>query len=459
MTGNVLSVFMVLAQILMVLLAASFGPTIYYHLTLIQPLYGLFILCILYILFMPSAFLGIAIKKYYLKLMKKDDKEESLFYSTIVKLGIKIRHFIERHTKIKFDDQGRNQLVMIVLFNSMILVFISFLYLLTGIGNVRYYMLLLVLYSVGVYFILRHFMKNVTKDYEHLNDEIRRMAHGELKEEVKQDLGIFEPMKESLQDLQEDFKEAVEKEVQSQRMKTELITNVSHDLKTPLTSIISYIDLLKDETLSKEEQLKYIHILESSSNRLKHLIENLFEISKANSGNVDLNLMDVDIISLLRQAEVECEAHLKKKQLQLKNHFADEKVMIKLDSQKTYRIFENLLSNVGKYALKNTRVYVIVEDFGNMVEISIKNVSENELDFDPDEIMERFTRGDKSRNTEGSGLGLAIAKSFTELQNGVMKITTDGDLFKVSVRFYRMIEEDETNNEEETPINDEENKA
>ena len=220
-------------------------------------------------------------------------------------------------------------------------------------------------------------------------------------------------------------------------MKAELITNVSHDLKTPLTAIITYVNLLKDPGLTEEQRREYLDTLERKSLRLKVLIEDLFEVSKANSGNITLNLMAVDIVNLIRQVHFEMKDKLDEAGLDVRMSLPDEKIILSLDSQKTYRIYENLLGNVAKYALRGTRVYVNGFEINDTVVITIKNISAKELTVDASELSERFVRGDIARNTEGSGLGLAIAKSFTELQGGVLELEVDGDLFKATTVFPR----------------------
>ena len=235
--------------------------------------------------------------------------------------------------------------------------------------------------------------------------------------------------------IKDGFEKAVSEEVKSQKMKTELISNVSHDLKTPLTSIITYIDLLKDEQLDYEKRKEYLDTLDRNSLRLKNLIDDLFEVSKVNSGDVKLNLVDVDIIALIRHAKFELIDKFNEKSLIFKTAFPNEKIILSLDSLKTYRIFENLLMNIGKYALENTRVYIDIDNSDDEVTITFKNISADEIKVSEDELVERFVQGDTSRNTSGSGLGLAIAKSFTELQKGNFKISVDGDLFKASVTF------------------------
>ena len=218
-------------------------------------------------------------------------------------------------------------------------------------------------------------------------------------------------------------------------MKSELITNVSHDLKTPLTAIITYVDLLKKEDITEEERKAYIETLDMKSQRLKVLIEDLFEVSKANSGNVQMNFMDVDVVKLLKEVRVEMSDKIEQSDLDFRWNLPEEKVILTLDGQRTYRIFENVLNNALKYAMPFTRVYVDMAEEESDVVITFKNVSAQELKVDVDYLTERFVRGDSSRNSEGSGLGLAIAKSFTELQSGQFEISIDGDLFKVGIRF------------------------
>lgn len=253
--------------------------------------------------------------------------------------------------------------------------------------------------------------------------------------EINEDLGLFNPFKEQIEKIQNGFKKAVDEEVKSQRMKTELISNVSHDLKTPLTSIITYTDLLKNENITEEERKSYIDTIDKKSQRLKFLIEDLFEVSKATSGDTKLNLVNIDIVELMRQTQIELDDKIRNSNLNLRNNFPENKVVLELDSQKTFRIFENLLINVIKYAMEGSRVYIDIIDGEEAAKITIKNISAEEISFNAFDIVERFERGDKSRNTEGSGLGLAIAKSFVEVQGGTFNIEIDGDLFKVIITF------------------------
>ncbi len=293
----------------------------------------------------------------------------------------------------------------------------------------------LAVYSVVLYFILKKYISRIQMQYGKMLEATNSIAEGNLNTVFDEDLGIFESYKEELYRIQEGFRKAVDEEVKSQRMKTELITNVSHDLKTPLTAITTYIDLLKEENITEEQRKEYLGVLEKKSLRLKTLIEDLFEVSKANSRNVTVNLVDVDICNLLRQVYLEYEDRVEESNLIFRFRMPQEKVILKLDSQKTYRVFENLYINIIKYAMTGSRVYVNLEQEEKEVRIELKNMSATELHVEPDELTERFVRGDSARNTEGSGLGLAIAKSFVQVQGGRMEVSVDGDLFKVVLWF------------------------
>lgn len=291
------------------------------------------------------------------------------------------------------------------------------------------------IYSIILFIILKNKFEAIKQDYQILLNSVQRLSNSDFDVEINQDLGLFNPLKTEFTNIKDGFEKAVNEEVKSQKMKTELISNVSHDLKTPLTSIITYIDLLKEENLNDNKRNEYINTLNRNAFRLKNLIDDLFEISKANSGNIKLNIVDVDIVALIQQTKFELTDNFTGKNLIFKTVYPKEKIILKLDSQKTYRIFENLLINISKYALENTRVYIEVINYTNKVEIIFKNISSDEIKISANELVGRFVQGDKSRNTSGSGLGLAIVKSFTELQNGIFKIEVDGDLFKAIVVF------------------------
>lgn len=292
-------------------------------------------------------------------------------------------------------------------------------------------------YTLVAFVMLRRYCSGVQRQYFALRDALARMAEGDLKTAVPAlEAGSpLEPVAQSMDKVRSSFEEAVAREVRSQNMKTELITNVSHDLKTPLTAIITYVDLLKDETLPAEQRRAYVATLEKKSQRLKRLIDDLFEVSKAATGNVELKKEPVELGSLLRQVQFELEDQLARSGVDFRWKIPARKMQAVLDGQRTCRVFENLLVNIAKYAMPGTRAYIALEQQENWAVATLKNVSSAELNVDPKELTERFVRGDESRNTEGSGLGLAIAKNFTELQGGRFLVEIDGDLFKAQVAF------------------------
>ncbi len=292
-----------------------------------------------------------------------------------------------------------------------------------------------IIYSVGLYIFLRKHLLTLQQNYATLSQVTEALADGNLEVEMNQDLGIFNAFKEEIMAIQDGFKKAVNEEVRSQKMRSDLIANVSHDLKTPLTSIITYTDLLKDETLSKEKREQYLQTLDQKAQRLKVLIEDLYEMSKASSGNITMNLQEVEVTSLMKQTLLELEDKIQDANLMIRRQFPAHKVILKLDSERTFRVFDNLILNMTKYAMPGTRAYIEILDQSEVVQIVFKNMSADELCVSAQELTERFVRGDQSRHTEGSGLGLAISKSFVELQGGSLDIQIDGDLFKVIITF------------------------
>lgn len=292
-----------------------------------------------------------------------------------------------------------------------------------------------VLYSVLLFFYIRKKLKKVQKDYQVLLKEAHQLADGRFDEEITQDVGIFNALGEEFKNVRTGFEKAVCEEMKSQNMKTELISNVSHDLKTPLTGIKNYAELLGQNNVSEQDKQVYLENLQHYIDRLNNLIEDLFEVSKVNSGNIELNPVELNVVALIQQAQAETEDLLKQKNLTVILDAPENGIVQALDGDKTYRIFENLFTNIAKYALPGTRVYVSATAQPEYTEIVFKNISEAQMNFTPEEIVERFVRGDKSRNESGSGIGLAIVKSFTEVQNGTFSIEIDGDLFKAVVRF------------------------
>ncbi len=247
--------------------------------------------------------------------------------------------------------------------------------------------------------------------------------------------GSFKRHAENLNSISEGMSLAVEKEIKSDRMKTELITNVSHDLKTPLTSIINYADLIAKEPCDNENIIEYSGILVKQSDRLKRLIEDLVEASKASTGNLEVNFEPCNPGVFLSQAGGEYEEKLSAKNLQLVTKQPEEEICIMADPRRMWRIFDNLMNNISKYSLEGSRVYLSLEVIGKRAVMTFKNTSREALDISEEELMERFVRGDSSRNTEGNGLGLSIAKSLAELQNGTLSVSIDGDLFKAVLSF------------------------
>ncbi len=245
----------------------------------------------------------------------------------------------------------------------------------------------------------------------------------------------FKDHAENINNMSDGIARAVAEQMKSERFKTELITNVSHDIKTPLTSIINYVDLLEKEEIENETAKEYIDVLSRQSTRLKKLIEDLLEASKASTGNINVNLLKFELGILLTQALGEYEERFTKNNLQVVLNKTDEMLFVMADNRHMWRVFDNILNNIAKYAQSGTRVYIDAKHNGQFAEISFRNISKDPLNISGDELMERFVRGDSSRNTEGSGLGLSIAKSLTEVQKGKLEIEIDGDLFKVRLSF------------------------
>ncbi|MCG7343701.1 MFS domain-containing histidine kinase [Sporosarcina sp. ACRSL] len=261
-----------------------------------------------------------------------------------------------------------------------------------------------------------------------------KMAAGQLNEDIK--IEGRSPLAEhakNLNNLREGVRLSMSEQAKSERLKTELITNVSHDLRTPLTSIITYTDLLKDETITPEERAKYVDILDKKSQRLKTLIEDLFEVSKMASGNLELHKQRVDLTQLLQQALAEHAEEIAESGLDFRTSLPEDMLIAYVDGQRWWRVLDNLIVNAIKYSLPGTRVYVTLRKVGESAEFVVKNITKYELGENVDELFERFKRADTSRNTDGSGLGLAIAQSIVDMHHGTMKIDLDGDLFKVTV--------------------------
>lgn len=364
--------------------------------------------------------------KYAIKL-KKDKNEFLIQYK-----GSLINKLLNVIKSSNFNNNIKLKLVSIITFSALLGAFILLL-LLLGFHNIlNAFIIIILLYII---LLIRYLFKKA----DYLNEILKateEITCGNLDYIIKENKGgVLGKIAHNINNMKEGYKRSLEEQVKSERLKTELITNVSHDLKTPLTSIINYIDLLKKEDLSKDEVNAYISVLDRKSERLKSLIEDLFEASKMSSGAVELNIEKIDVTALLKQSIAEFEEKITKSSLELKFKYDNNKTYANLDGKKTWRVFENLINNIIKYSQPNTRVYIDLIETDTKIIITMKNISHYEMDFTSDEIFERFKRGDKARNTEGSGLGLAIAKSIVELQGGNLNINIDGDLFKVIIEF------------------------
>lgn len=291
----------------------------------------------------------------------------------------------------------------------------------------------LVIYGILLYKWLLHIYQDYQSNYKKLIQQAEAMSEGDFRANTDS-CRQFDDLRDAMNDVSEGFKKAVDRETRAARSKSELITNVSHDLKTPITVVKNYTTLLEATSLNDIQQ-NYVQQLLKYTNHLTSLLDDLLDIAKASTGKMNFDRVQLDIIALLKQSIVENNEILLSKNIEVVENFDTNSYMLKLDGDKTYRIFENLLSNVAKYALNGTRVYIDVVSNEESITISFKNISATKMDFDEKEIVERFVRGDSSRTQEGSGIGLAIVKSFVEAQNGHLDISIDGDLFKVNLTF------------------------
>lgn len=374
-------------------------------------------------------FIGLSV--YWLKCQFTASVKDWFFHRTLV--GKSILYFSNKVERIISTDLSDEILKKYIIFSTCLILILAFISLL----NIPFFSFFIVVTAlIGISIVGYKKIKNVQSQYQDILHMTEDLSSGNFENIKPADSGLFQSLNNNIYQIKDGFEQAVKEQVQSQNLKTELISNVSHDLKTPLTGIKNYVELLNDPSISEEDKKSYLERLNQYTDRLSILITDLFEVSKANSGNIDLEYSDINIIEFMEQVCAENEELLQAKNLQLVTNLPEKEIHVCLDGNKTYRIFENLFTNISKYALENTRVFLDVKDIGNSVVIIMKNTSKAPLDFDSD-ITERFVRGDKSRHEAGSGLGLAIVKSFTEVQNGTFMIETDGDLFKSILSFHK----------------------
>jgi signal transduction histidine kinase len=338
--------------------------------------------------------------------------------------------------------QTRRTLIVTIICS--IIFFIMYLYLL-AIGGYENNMLvtfftlypfkgsimLMILPMIGIMYSIKK-----TIEISMVNDSLKKINEGDLDYHIAQQGGpeVLELIK-NITKIKSGYEIAVEETLRNEKLKTELISNVSHDLRTPLTSIINYVNILKSPDITDEERTDYIKIVEQKSKKLKILIDDLFEMSKINSGKIELNKENIDIMSLIHQAVGEYSYLYEEKNIEFKVNSIAEEINMDLDGKMMSRVIENIVINALKYSLENTRVYIDVMDGKDNVEIAFKNIANYDMNFDSNDIFERFARGDSSRNSkvEGSGLGLAIAKSIIELHEGQINIIREGDMFKIYI--------------------------
>lgn len=321
----------------------------------------------------------------------------------------------------------KNRIIVLIAINTFIII------VLISLGT--FGVILALVYGVVLSYFSIRLLTGVKTDYLALQAQAAHIAQGDFDTVEPMKTTLFKPILDELSTINKGFDHAVKEAMQSQLTKTELITNVSHDLKTPLTGIRNYSELLQDQTLDDATRLEYTVRLNSYTERLTKLIEDLFDISKASSGEIRLDAQELDIVSLVEQALIEHKDALESRDIQVVTEIAEQPLMVNLDADKTFRIFDNIIQNVVKYGMEHTRFYVDVSVRDSNVRVSMKNISASPLNLKPDEVVARFVRGDKSRTETGSGLGLAIAQSFTQIQTGQFTIEIDGDLFKVIIEF------------------------
>lgn len=403
-------------------IAAGTAITIYpYNLGILNNLYGFGLFIVLGFFALLISFIALKIlwhgllPKYRVKSLEEELKETVVY--RVYSLGIQLFNKLPIWTKILF-------LIVIIAINLLLVWFFFDTY-----GRVR--KLTLGLFLIG---IISLEVKLVTKPIQKFNKLLIKPKEMlvEYDQEVSGEVSLAEAEKE-LSKLNELIEVSQKDTMQSEMLKAELLTNVSHDLRTPLTSIITYGELLAQTNSSEQEQIEYIKIINKKAQRMKHLIDDLFEVTKMNNGEIILDKTEVNLGHLLEQSVSEYSDEFREHDLKFIFHKPEAEIILNLDGERMWRVFDNMLGNALKYSMPETRVYLRVEQQGNVARIELKNISRHELNEDADQLVEKFKRGDSSRHTEGSGLGLAIVNSIVSLHEGNLDILVDGDMFKLII--------------------------
>ncbi len=388
----------------------------------------------------PAVIAGVLLGLLYSSIFIKHLKRGTVLKNTLVFAALR---YIKRSFKGYSDQYGKAALsgqtalfitAFFIIYNITVAISLFLLYYGLNRHRTGTALFALLIYGIVNLLMLMYIIKRISY-FKIIAEGVKKIKGGQLSWRIPEGPSlVMTEVSEDINNIAQGLSASVENELKAERMKAELITNVSHDLKTPLTSIITYVDLLKKEGLDSENASKYLEILDVKSIRLKKLTEDLFDAAKASSGNIAVKMEELDIVSLVKQGFGELADKVEASGLEFITSFPNEKIIVKADGKLLWRVVDNLMSNVFKYAMPASRVYVSVFKENGFSGIVIKNISEFPLNIPAEELMERFKRGDESRHSEGSGLGLAIARSLTELQGGKLTIDIDGDLFKATVK-------------------------
>ncbi len=411
-----------------------------------QPLIFLwYFVCLMFLSGSPCLFMVIL----YMSVMRHRCSEKlrrKLFFSRLKKFGkekartLQNRWGMRQLARVEKGEAAklfrRRQIWLLCGQNAVFLMAILWIWVDSGWWDVEYVLAVLTAMETVCFLVNLLFLLKTSEEVGVLLDQIGQIAEDRPVSEqpVLKPYSLFRKAEESLVSIRKTKRESMEKQLQSERMKVELITNVSHDLKTPLTSMIGCIDLLKQVEELPQEARDYVTLLSAKAERLRGMIQDVFDMAKAASGQ-EVQLERLDMARLIRQTAADMQDRMERSGLQYRMKIEDRELPFLGDSRKMYRVYQNLIENTLKYSMAGSRVYVEVSERDGKIRTSVKNISGCEMDFSAEEVMERFVRGDKSRTTEGNGLGLAIARSFTEACGGSFQVTLDGDLFRVDTVF------------------------